>query len=340
MRRSEETIRLAHAALNPDTIRRLCDEWGPRGALAKLARRDEPAPAVLERFSVEDAVKRLDDTGTRLVFDEDPSFPAWLCELPDRPRWLFVRGALPTSPGVAVVGSRRATSYGLELAREIGRRIGSAGWPVISGLAAGIDTMGHLGCLDARAPTTAVLGSGIDVWYPRRNADLGEALLERGGCVVSEFPPGTIPEPWRFPARNRIISGLSGAVIVVEAATRSGALITARMAADHGRFVLAVPGDLARTTSAGANLLIRDGAHPVADLDGLVEELELALGPAPRQASSDPGDPILAAVSGRALTLDELMAETGLSMTALSSRLSRLELDGLVVRRHGSIARR
>ena len=339
MRSSEETIRLAHAGLNPDTIRRLCERWGPKGALARLARRDEPARAALEGFSVEDAMQRLDDTGTTLVFDEDASFPAWLRELPDHPRWLFVRGALPTSPGVAVVGSRRATSYGLELAREIGRRIGSAGWPVISGLAAGIDTMGHLGCLDAGAPTTAVLGSGIDVWYPRRNARLGQRIVERGG-VVSEFPPGTIPEAWRFPARNRIISGLSGAVIVVEAATRSGALITARMAVDHGRFVLAVPGDLARPTSAGANLLIRDGAHPVSDLDGLVEELEIAMGPAPGQASVEPGDPILAALSGRSLTLDELMAETGLPVAELASRVSRLELDGRVARRNGAITRR
>ena len=185
---------------------------------------------------------------------------------------LYSRGALPIEPAVAVIGSRRATTYGLSVARDIGRFLGGLGVNVVSGLAAGIDGAAHRGALDAGGFSTAVLGSGIDVWYPARNRGLGEEILASGGAVISEFPPGTPPAPWRFPARNRIIAGMVGAVIVVEAADRSGALITARMALDLGKDVYAVPGDIDRETSLGCNRLIRDGAHPI-DAIEVIEEL-------------------------------------------------------------------
>lgn len=190
---------------------------------------------------------------------------------------LYSRGALPIEPAVAVIGSRRATTYGLSVARDIGRFLGAWGVNVVSGLAAGIDGAAHRGALDAGGFSTAVLGSGIDVWYPARNRGLGEEILAAGGAVLSEFPPGTPPAPWRFPARNRIIAGMVGAVIVVEAADRSGALITARMALDLGKDVYAVPGDIDRETSLGCNRLIRDGAHPIDTIEILEELLGLEI---------------------------------------------------------------
>lgn len=282
----------------------------------------------------------LESLGARLVFDEDRDFPQWLRQLPDHPPWLFVKGRLPVAPGVAVVGSRRATRYGQDVARSIGHRVAAAGWHVISGLAAGIDTMSHIGCLQGGGSTTAVLGSGIDVWYPARNRTLGMRILDNGGGVVSEFPPGTAPEPWRFPARNRIISGMSGAVIVVEAAVRSGALITARTAVDQGRFVMAVPGDLGRETSAGTNLLIRDGAHPLTDLDAVVEELELAIGPAPDRSSRsrDREDPIVSILERGSLTLSELVEACGLPVAETTARVAELEIAGLVATDGGLIS--
>jgi DNA processing protein len=188
---------------------------------------------------------------------------------------LFLRGADPVEPAVAVIGSRRATGYGLSVARDIGRFLGAWGVNVVSGLAAGIDGAAHRGALDAGGFTTAVLGSGIDVWYPARNRDLGEEIVAAGGAVLSEYPSGTPPAPWQFPARNRIIAAMVGAVIVVEAADRSGALITARMALDLGRDVYAVPGDIDRETSLGCNRLIRDGAHPIDTVEVLGELLGL-----------------------------------------------------------------
>lgn len=342
MRASEGAVRLAHTGVNPHTIRGLVAEHGPEGALERLRRRDRIPEAVRVGIgtSAEERIELLESIGVRLVFDEEPGFPTWLSELPDHPPWLFVRGDLAPVPGVAVVGSRRATRYGADLARSIGRRVATAGWPVISGLAAGIDTMGHVGCIQGGGLTTAVLGSGIDVWYPARNRSLGARILESGGGVTSEFPPGTAPEAWRFPARNRIISGLSGAVIVVEAAVRSGALITARTAVDQGRFVMAVPGDLDRETSHGANLLIRDGAHPLTDLDAVIEELEIALGPAPGHTDGWPGaeDPILSILERGSLSLGALVEACGLSIAETSARVSELEIAGLVATGGGLIS--
>jgi DNA processing protein len=292
----------------------------------------------------ETRLKRLSAIGVDLIADGDERYPAELAALPDHPLWLFVRGSLPPGGGVGVVGSRRATRYGLELARTIASRVALAGWPVISGLAKGIDTAAHHGALETGGQTTAVLGSGIDVWYPRGNRALGESILATGGGVISEFPPGTTPEPWRFPARNRIISGLSGVVIVVEAAVKSGALITARLALEHGTFVMAVPGDLSRETSAGANLLIRDGAHPVTELDALVSELELVLGPAPgamptHLRGDEEPDPLLVMLGPSSMLVDELAVRSGLPIGELLTRLTTLELSGRVTVDGGSVTK-
>lgn len=266
-----DLLDLAWGGFGPDRVRRLLASFGSAGgALAGLgADRPRAEPA------------RLAACGARFVPAGESGFPPGMDGLADAPPWLFVRGEIPPGPRVAVVGSRSATTYGLAVAERIGGVVAAAGWPVVSGLARGIDAAAHRGCLDAGGRALAVLGSGIDVWYPRTNRRLGERILTEHGAVVSEFGPGTSPEPWRFPCRNRIISGLSEVVIVVEAAVRSGALITARLALEHGRDVFAVPGDIDRPTSVGCNLLIRDGAMPVTAVEDLAEALGFAVGDPP-----------------------------------------------------------
>src|SRR5690606_15875349 len=159
---------------------------------------------------------RIVVTGVEVIARKDPSYPSVLEEIADPPERLWVRGTLPVGPAVAIVGTRRATRYGLSLGREMGRAVARAGWVVVSGLARGIDGAAHRGCIDADGRGIAVLGCGIDVWYPPEHEALGRQLVAAGGAVVSEYPPGTLPEPWRFPARNRIISALAAAVVVVE----------------------------------------------------------------------------------------------------------------------------
>ena len=229
MKRSEEAIRLAHMAVNPDTARRLVADHGAGGALSRLRRRDTTPQAAREGAgtSAEARSSRLEELGVEMVFDEEPGYPEWLRDLPDHPLWLFVKGTLPASPGVAVVGSRRATRYGLDLARDIGRRVGAAGWDVVSGLAAGVDTMSHVGCLDAGGATTAVLGSGIDVWYPRGNKRLGERIMGSEGCVVSEFPPRNDSRAMEVPIAQSDHLGAGGG-----GDSRGGC--RAKRRADHG----------------------------------------------------------------------------------------------------------
>jgi DNA processing protein len=192
---------------------------------------------------------------------------------------------------------------------------------VISGLARGIDAAAHHGVCTVGGQGVAVLGSGIDVIYPPEHADLADALLAGGGGILSEYPPGTPPAPFRFPARNRLIAGLSRVVVVVEAALTGGALITARLALDQGKEVLAVPGDIDRTTSQGCNLLIRDGAHPVLDPEDLLASLELIMGPPPRRAPRP-------APVATASTAEEIVAETGRPVAEVLAELARAELSG------------
>ena len=226
------------------------------------------------------------------VFRGGPGYPAHLGELPGAPDVLFVRGRLPAEPGVAIVGTRRCTRYGMGLARVYGQACASAGWPVVSGLARGADGEAHRGVVDAGGVGVAVLGCGPDIVYPAEHRSLAEGLLAAGGAIVTEYPPGTRPEPWRFPPRNRIISGLAAAVVVVEAAETGGALITAAAALEQGRHVFAVPGDVGRETSRGCNLLIRDGATPVLDPADLLASLSLLLGrPRPARLRRPPAFP-------------------------------------------------
>jgi DNA processing protein len=261
--------------------------------------------------------------------------PEHLGMLPDAPPWLFVRGVLPAAPGVAIIGSRHATRYGLELAERLGAVVGMSGWPVVSGLARGIDAAAHRGCVRSGAPTVAVLGCGIDSFYPKSNSDLGRRILAGGGAVVSEFGPGAAPERWRFPARNRIISGLSGVVVVVEAAAKSGALITANQAVAQGREVVAVPGDLSRATSEGCNRLIRDGAHVLVDVDEAPELIEMLMGVPPLGGRAVESS----AFGALPATIEELMERSGDSLAEVMMAVTRAAAAGTVVISEGVVQR-
>lgn len=254
-----------------------------------------------------------------------PDYPEGLADLEDPPQ-LFLVGTTTRAPAVAVVGTRRATRYGLNLAEAIGRALARAGWTTVSGLARGIDAAAHRGSVAVGGGAVAVLGSGVDVVYPRENTGLYHDILASGGAVLSEYPPGTPPDRWRFPARNRIIAAIASAVVVVEAGDTGGALITARLGAEMGRTVFAVPGDVDRPASKGCNALIRDGAHPVLGVSELVLDLELILGPA-RGPADVPGMP------PTGLPLDDLPRVWGCTPAEALARVTRMELAGLVIRR-------
>lgn len=214
------------------------------------------------------------------VSRRDPRFPGMLASIPDPPFVLFCREggdaglrAVRSSAAVAIVGSRRAHDRSLAFARDLGHGLAARGVVVVSGLARGIDAAAHRGALDAEGTTVAVLGSGPDVIYPRGNAGLADAIIAGGGSVLSEYWPGTRPARWRFPARNRIIAGLVQAVVVVEAAERSGALITADFALESGRTVLATPGVPWSERHTGCNALIRSGAAVCEGVDDVLAEL-------------------------------------------------------------------
>ncbi|MCJ7725861.1 MAG: DNA-processing protein DprA, partial [Acidimicrobiia bacterium] len=281
-------LRLAMTGLHPDRMRALVESCGSAAAVLRAVGRgrvevSRRAMAALARPASE--LRRvLGDLGVRPVYLGDGDYPPSLGGIPDAPDVLFVRGTLPAVPAVAVVGTRRCTAYGRNLARADGAAIAAAGWTTVSGLARGIDAEAHQGTVDAGGPGIAVLGSGSNVIYPAEHRRLHDRLVETGGAVVTEYPPGTPPEAWRFPPRNRIIAGLSAVVVVVEAAVKGGALITASAALDQGTTVLAVPGDVGRVASEGCNLLIRDGAVPVLGPEDLVEAVSLIVGP-PRPRS-------------------------------------------------------
>lgn len=275
-------LRLAFSGLHPERIRDLTERFGdPAAVIAAITRRHvETSEMIRSNLEVPAARRKaeLEELGLTVVRRGDSAYPTHLDRYEDAPDLLFVRGDLPTAPGVGIVGTRRCTAYGLELADAYGRAAAEAGWLVVSGLARGIDGAAHRGMIAAGGRGIAVLGCGIDVTYPKEHHRLGDQILELGGAIVSEYPPGSRPDAWRFPPRNRIIAGLSAAVVVVEAGITGGALITAVKAAEYGIPVFAMPGDVDRKASEGTNRLIRDGALPVFDPGDLVEELSLIHG--------------------------------------------------------------
>jgi DNA processing protein len=305
---------------------------------------DPSAAARYERFDAAAARGRIAEAGLTAVCRCDRSYPERLRELPDPPAVLHVAGSLaavPAGEAVAIVGARRATPYGLEVSRSLGRGLAAAGLPVVSGMALGIDSAAHVGALEAppaAGPPVAVLAGGAETAYPARMRSL-HARLIGAGAVVSEMPPGFTGHRWCFPARNRIIAALSTLTIVVEAARRSGSLITADLATDLGRVVAAVPGPVTSRYSAGANELLHAGA---AVIRGPRDVLDLVFGAdaprLPEPAPLVPLDPaqrrVLDAIERGQGTLAEL-ARTMEEAQAASRTLSELELLGLVRRGFG-----
>ena len=270
----------------------------------------------------------------------DAEFPAHLREIPAPPDRLWVRGRLVAEDAlaIAIVGSRRATPFGLELAERLAGDLAARAITVVSGLARGIDSAAHRGALEGGGRTIAVLGCGVDVVYPPENRRLAAAIAEQG-AVVSQFAPGARALAHHFPVRNRIIAGLALGVVVVEAAEQSGTLITAGHAGDLGREVMAVPGRAGAPSSRGTHRLIRDGAALVESWEDVVALLParwracVAAGPpAPSAGTGDPQDtdPLLALIGTEPVTMEELIGRSGLTASRAAARLLALELEGRV----------
>ncbi|WP_438764404.1 DNA-processing protein DprA [Kushneria sp. TE3] len=354
-------------------LRQAAPVW-PEGWLARLP---EEAAQMLRYYlqmpgqgalhdRVEAAMAWLEhDEQHHLLTPCHPAWPAMLEELPDPPPVLWAWGRLEalSPPALAVVGTRRPTREGQDNAWRLARDMAAAGYGVVSGLALGVDGCAHHGALEARGATIAVLGCGVDVLYPRTHARLRQQLLAGGGLLLSEHPLGTRAHPQHFPRRNRIITGLSLGVLVVEAAMASGSLVSARLAMEQNREVFALPGSLHNPQARGCLWLIREGARLVTCLEDIVQELPerqwcgATLAPAaPEPGAPDaipsiaatvappleksPEDPLWQWLDDTPVPVDALVERTGDSITALQSRLLMLELDGWAAQVAGGWVRR
>ena len=290
--------------------------------------------AAIARERARSALVRAGQSGITPITLLDDRYPALLSVTADPPPVLWIQGdaGLLGRPTVAVVGSRAATLYALEVAARLGEELAQKGIVVASGLARGVDSAAHRGCLAGAGSTTAVLGSGLDRVYPAENRELA-ATISKTGVLVSELGPGAAALAEHFPLRNRIISGISLAVVVVEASEKSGSLITARYALEQGRDVLAVPGSVLSGRNRGSHGLLKDGAKVVETADDILEELGWASGPSRVNCPSKymTTDPLLVRMEpGEVYRLEELIALTGTPGPKLLARLTELELNGLV----------
>ncbi len=334
--------------VGPARLRRLLTYFGdverawtaPQQALweAGLDRRSaENLIATRARVDLADLMRRVRASGAQALTWDDPRYPRLLRQIDAPPPVLFAKGDLVEADrrAVAVVGTRRPSGYGKDVARHLVGELARHQITVVSGLARGIDAVAHRAALEAGGRTIAVLGSGVDRIYPAEHHDLARAI-QTSGAVVSDYLPGTPPDAVNFPPRNRIISGLSLGTIVVESGETSGALITARFALEQGREVFAVPGSINARTSVGPHRLIQQGAKLVCTVEDILEELQLHAGPRttePVQVTLWP-DPIesrvLDALALGPLHADELGRQTGLAASQIASALVVLELQGRV----------
>ena len=360
------------SGMGPVRLRALLDRWHPEEAwrrvqegrvhldpqVAAAARRLDPATA--GRWRVEsglaDVARRWAahaDAGVGVTIAGDADFPLALLEGPDAPAVLFHRGRLSVleRPRVAIVGTRRCTHAGRSTARELGRNLAAAGVCVVSGLALGIDGEAHLGALDPtvsvpaqHAPPAAVVGTGLDVVYPRANAQLW-ARVASVGCVLSEYPLGTRPDTWRFPARNRVIAALADVVVVVESHARGGSMHTVDAAIERGTPVMAVPGPVRSPASVGTNGLLAAGCAPARDADDILVALGLDIAASSRSAArpAGPEDPhavaVLEAVGWQPATIEDVVARLERPLGEVALALSRLEYQGWLVRHGGWVER-
>ena len=299
------------------------------GPALATALASEP-PAYAERLAA--ARQWLDGGANRgVVTLGDADYPPLLLQTADPPLLLYVQGraALLAAPSLAVVGSRNPTAQGADNARAFARQLGLDGLAVVSGLALGIDGAAHEGALTAPAGTVAVVGTGLDRVYPARHRDLAHRIGATG-ALVSEYAPGTPALPPNFPQRNRIIAGLSLGTLVVEAALRSGSLITARLAAEAGREVFAVPGSIHSPQSKGCHALIKQGAKLVESAQDVLEELAWAITAPPSLPDAAEPDRVLDAMHAAPMTADSIAERCGLTLDALSAKLLTLELEGRI----------
>lgn len=356
--------------VGPRTCRLLLEKFGTPEQIFKLDEQDiasagvsrQTARNILE-FTGFDALEKelceLPRIGARLLRWTDEDYPPHLRHIADPPPYLFVRGEAPLQNpmGVAVVGARAASDAGRRMAQRLGLELAAKGFMVVSGLARGIDGEAHKGALDAGGCTVAVMGCGIDVIYPAEHRKLAEAIVEGGGALLSELPVGTQPIAENFPTRNRILSGICLGVVVVEAAEKSGSLISARMALEQDRQVFAVPGSPLTGKTRGSNRLLREGARLVECVEDVIEELapQLGLGSLPSATRvaeqprkqikpltlvdvSDEAKAVLRCLSdGEQLHVDAIIENSGLSPQTVLRILLDLELRGLVAQYPGKL---
>ncbi|WP_217631994.1 DNA-processing protein DprA [Thiohalomonas denitrificans] len=354
-------LALLHApGVGPVTFSDLLGRYGSAVAVFREGREQGALGTYLrgpDWVAVERDLAWSEEPGCRLLLQGEPEYPEQLAVVADAPPVLFVRGdaALLSGPQLSMVGSRNPTPLGAETAREFAHHLAGVGLTVTSGLALGIDAAAHRGALSAEGSTVAVFGTGLDRVYPARHRELAHAIVEAGSTLVSEFPPGTAPLPGHFPRRNRIISGLSLGTLVVEAAPRSGSLITARQANEQGREVFAVPGSIHNPLARGCHQLIRDGAKLVETAQDILEELAPQLEaivntpPASREADKASRESVpeldkeqlelLVCLDHSPTSVDRLVERSGLTPDAVSSMLLLLELQGYVVSVAGGYAR-
>jgi len=335
------------------TFRRLLAHFGsPERALsateAELAAVAGILPAAVASLLSHDyreAAERECEAATRagatIVTLHSPYYPLMLLSLPDPPPFLYVKGELQSSEmAVAIVGSRRASGYGLSTTETMARELARHGVTVVSGMARGIDTAAHRGALAEGGRSIGVLGCGVDLSYPAENRSLFAEMAAKG-ALVSEFPMGTLPLAENFPRRNRIISGLSRGVLVVEAAEGSGSLITAQCALEQGRDIFAIPGNIHSMNSRGANRLIKQGAKLVERVEDILEELPGGLPrkeappSSPRFSFSPQEAAVYSALTATPLHIDDLTAKCALTVSEVSAILLRLELSGVIIQHPG-----
>lgn len=296
-----------------------------------------------------------DKPGNRIMTCHDPDYPALLSQVNTPPPLLYVHGNtnILSEPLLAMVGSRNPTTTGIRTATEFAHHLSAAGLVISSGLALGIDAASHKGALEAGAPTVAVMGTGLDRVYPARHRDLARQIAE-GGALISEFPVGTTPRAENFPRRNRIISGLSLGTLVVEAAIRSGSLITARYAGDQGREVFAIPGSIHNPLARGCHQLIRQGAKLVETAEDVINELGMLAQSCystdkpteEREVAAEPSklDPeyqqLIDIIEFDSTSIDQLVCSSGLTPAEVSSMLLQLEMSGYIASSPGGLYNR
>lgn len=290
-----------------------------------------------EQFDPDDEIEKLQkfDLGYMTLYDKN--YPSLLAEIPDAPVILYIKGdpEVLSSPCISVVGSRKYTNYGKSVAYKLSRQCASKGLTIVSGLALGIDAFAHQAAVDVGGKTIGVLGCGLDQIYPVSNFALTKEILQNGGTIITEFPPGTPPLRYNFPARNRIIAGLSTGTLVVEAAKESGALITAYQALEYNREVFAVPGNIDSESSEGANQLIKNGAKVVTKYEDIFEELNIeeikAIEKSKKIIPQSKEETIISEfIKSEAKQIDELVSSGKINIVALNTALTIMEMKGLI----------